>query len=486
MDTRASFKLLYLVLLLTTTTVCIVYYTKSTKTVSTPSLRSSRNPQGLPYTVRPARHKTSEVLQGQGGEIEVPSKLDTHGTLEESIAKDMKRCSVAMDIPHDVMNIRDESQIVKIANKAALFLKIFSEIVPKDFLSKFKNPCWYSNITISQKVSTYFMTKLPMYRNVTIPESDLQQLHRELYEIQHTNHTQQTLHCLPYFLLPAFPKSGTTTLHSALSHHPQIMAPERKEPQWWYKQPLSNKTYLEVYIAKYLTNFLSPSSQISSRKDGHSLVTYDASQTMMVNVHDSSFHIDHEDYCALPAVISRVLPKAKIIVLMREPASRIYSHYMYGHIPTVKWSEEFTLNPPVYFDRHITKQVHSFRQCLNTSSLWECVNQVRTDFKQLWVWLGVSVYYIHILKWLQFWPRENFLFLKTEDMSAHPCAALRDITEFLSLSPFSEKKAISLIRDRKNTAKKHSQMLPNTEKLLKSLLEPYNKKLEDLVGINWT
>ena len=369
--------------------------------------------------------------------------------------------------------------------------KNFWEIVPKDFLPKFKNPCWYSNITISQKVATYFMTKLPVYRNETIPESDLQQLHRELYEIQHTNHTQQTLHCLPYFLLPASPKSGTTTLHSALSHHPQIMAPEWKEPQWWYVQPMSNKTYLEVYIAKYLTNFLSPSSQISNRKDGPSLVTYDASQTMMVDFLDTRIHIDHVDYRVLPAVISRVLPKAKIIVLMHEPASRLYSYYKYKHdsiyyVPKVKWPEEYTLNPPVYFDRHITKQVHSFRQCLKTSSLWECVNQVRTDFKQLRVWLGGSVYYIHILKWLQFWPQENFLFLKTEDMSAKPSATLRDITEFLSLSPFSEKKAVRLIRDRKNTAQKHSQMLPKTEKLLKSLLEPYNKKLEDLVGINWT
>ena len=207
--------------------------------------------------------------------------------LKESIINDMQRCSLAMGISPDAVN-KAEIKIAAIADKAAFFLKTFWEIVPKKFLSEFKNPCWYSDVTISQRLSNYFNETLPAYYNKTIPMVDLPWLHRELYEQPRPN---KTLHCLPYFLVPGIPKSGTTTLHSALSQHPQIVAPERKELQWWWKLPLAkfNMWYLKVFIGRYLTGFLNASSQIDTRKDGPSLVTYDASQTMMLNVYDSSF-----------------------------------------------------------------------------------------------------------------------------------------------------------------------------------------------------
>ena len=142
-----------------------------------------------------------------------------------------------MGISPDALS-KAEIKIATIADKAAFFLKTFWEIVPKKFLSEFKNPCWYSNVTISKNLSNYFIQTLPAYYNKTIPESDLPWLYRELYEQSNTN---TTLHCLPYFLVPGIPKSGTTTLHSAISKHPQITAPERKELQWWWKLPVTEQ-----------------------------------------------------------------------------------------------------------------------------------------------------------------------------------------------------------------------------------------------------
>ena len=229
--------------------------------------------------------------------------------------------------------------------------------------------------------------------------------YKELFETP--TQGNQTLQCLPYFLLPCIPKSGTTTLHSTLSQHPQIIKPDIKEPQWWHKLPVSppaSKMYMHVIAARYLSTFLYPSSEISGRKVGGSLVTYDASQAMMVNLHDSGFHINHEDYCAFPAVISRVLPQAKIIVLMRDPVPRAYSHHLFMNR---EWPIDKKQDPALYFEKHIQKAVNEFQQCVRNNSIYECVNKVRTDFKQLSMWLGSGVYHIHIQKWMQFWPKEQ-------------------------------------------------------------------------------
>ena len=481
MSIKVAPKLLVLVLLVTTSCVCILYYTKFTGTVTKWSLK--RNHTGsLQY--RPATSTLYQLTQKQEAGLWAPDELIEGAALKESIVKDMQRCSLAMGISPDALS-KAEIKIATIADKAAFFLKTFWEIVPKKFLSEFKNPCWYSNVTISKNLSNYFLKTLPcymVYKN-QVPESDLPWLYRELYEQPHTN---TTLHCLPYFLIPGIPKSGTTTLHSVLSQHPQIMAPERKEPQWWYELPLtSSKRYLEIFIGRYLTSFVNASSQIGTRKDGPSLITYDASQTMMTNIYDTSFHIDHEDYCALPAVISRVLPNAKIIVMLREPIARLYSQYHYNHGPKKAWPKEMAINDSLYFDRYIIESILNFKLCLNNNSVYECVNQVRTNYDKLQIRIGSSVYYIFLQKWLQFWPRENFLFVTTEEMSSNPSAALKNVTDFLSLLPFSEKEAVRLINDRQNVQQKYSKMNPLTELLLKLLFEPYNKKLEGLSGVKF-
>ncbi len=71
-------------------------------------------------------------------------------------------------------------------------------------------------------------------------------------------------------------------------------------------------------------------------------------------------------------------------------------------------------------------------------------------------------------------------------MVLQPVSTLRKITDFFSLDPFSEKTAVSAMTARKNVNKSnHKQMLPSTKKLLQSFYQPFNKKLEELFGINW-
>ena len=169
-----------------------------------------------------------------------------------------------------------------------------------------KNPCWYSNLTLS--------TSLRRVRGTKKFAEGLFQTSRESRE----------LYCLPYFFLAGFPKCGTTTLHEALQQHPQITGPTRKEPHWWTRVRLKdmNTDYLKLTVMKYLHYFTGVAEEYS--KEG--MVTYDATQSTLW---DSNFYLDNEDYCATPAILSRILPNAKFIVLMRNPVTREYSDFFY-------------------------------------------------------------------------------------------------------------------------------------------------------------
>jgi len=102
--------------------------------------------------------------------------------------------------------------------------------------------------------------------------------------------------------------------------------------------------------------------------------------------------------------------------------------------------------------------------------------------------ITVSLYYVHLSKWMQFYPREQFLFLRMEDMSANPHSLMTKITEFLGVaqvSPFQAKQWLSRrVNVQKATSKGFTgfQMSNETRKLLEEFYRPYNAMLAELTG----
>jgi len=112
--------------------------------------------------------------------------------------------------------------------------------------------------------------------------------------------------CLPLFFVLGEMKCGTTTLYQLLLKHPQMRAPRAKEPRF-LQQGRFQQTSLSRYVVNFDTTSLSPDA-----------VTFDASPV----------------YLRSPPArmwISRWLPKAKLIVLVRDPAQRAYSHWNMGY-----------------------------------------------------------------------------------------------------------------------------------------------------------
>ena len=404
---------------------------------------------------------------------------------EAGILQDMEKCSRAMNITDQALK-HATGDLKAITTSANVFLKAIWSIVPRNFSSQYKNPCWHSDLSLTSNNRAMLYFNLNSENRNYLTKQQVSRLSRNIFK---RNFSEGTTFCLPYFFIAGFPKSGTSSLDAALIKHPQIAAPRSKEPHWWTRIPLdiSNFNYLKLSVLRYLIHFLIKPSE------GQTKITYDGSQSTLW---DSNFFVHQQDYCAMPAVLSRVLPKAKFILVMRNPITRLYSQYLYSCTigigkDVLDWPKQMRKDAATNFHRNTLVDVKYFNRCLQNRSLHECVNENRfraNGCGGVGHRITVSLYYAHLSKWLQFYPTEQFLFLRTEDMSANPQSLMARITDFLGVAPVSPTQAKQWLSRRLNVQKATSkdftgfQMRSETRKLLEEFYRPYNAMLAELTG----
>ena len=396
-----------------------------------------------------------------------------------------------------------------IVKDISAFLNAIWSVVPRhNFSDGFKNPCWYSNKTISHSEKRTLFRNIGPHRNTLNP----QQIVSLTQRIEHAPKSN-VLRCMPYFFIAGFPKCGSTSIHSALRRHPMIVVTAtNKEPHWWTRVPLKlskavdprstnvtavkefNHVYLKLVVLRYLINYFNAAKTIGGHNDS---ITYDGSQSTLW---DSNFFVNTQDYCAMPATISRVLPRAKFVVIMRNPITRLYSHYLYNCARYLgrnisRWPEKMKKEADLAgkFHEEVELETKRFNKCIanNNNSLFECVNQ--NTFKpgecgRVGPKLGISIYFVHLVKWLQFYPKEQFLFLRMEDIDNNTDRFLFTITNFLGLDPVSAELAEQWLGRRENVqaiaAADHGriQMWNRTSTLLENFFRPFNVMLAELIG----
>ena len=394
----------------------------------------------------------------------------------------MKKCSRAMNISEQTMK-HAATDLKAIAKNASVFLNAIWSIVPRKFSPMYKNPCWHSDLVLSKDNRSTLYSKLNSEKRNYLTEELVTSLTDSIFKQKHSKNvtSKRTTFCLPYFFIAGFPKSATSSLDDALRRHSKIVGPRGKEPHWWTRMPLqfSIFNYLKLSVLRYLMNFLS--KRVEGEVDA---ITYDGSQSTLW---DSNFFVHHQDYCAMPAVLSRVLPNAKFIVLMRNPVTRLYSHYLYsctrsyGVLP--KRMRQYAA---ANFHREVVADVEHFRECLKKRSLYECVNDNRFRSNTcggVGAKMTVGLYHVHLSKWLQFYQKKQFLFLRMEDISTDPHSLVTKITDFLGVAPVSPSQAEQWFSKRVNVQNGGStKMRKETRELLEQFYRPYNAMLAELTG----
>ena len=212
-----------------------------------------------------------------------------------------------------------------------------------------------------------------------------------------------SLRLLPDFIIIGGQKCGTTSLYHYLNQHPQVHMSHGKElhyfdlnfdkGQTWYRTqfPLaSQKTYAQQ-IKK--THFL----------------TGESSPYYMFHPHT-------------PRRMAEMLPEVKLIVLLRNPIDRAYSHYYHQ----VKKKRE-TLPFAEAIDREAEWLTQEMQKIL-ADEYYYSYNHHHLAY------LARSIYIDQLLYWEKFFERCQMLVLNSEMLFSNPTATFDQVLDFLGLS----------------------------------------------------
>ena len=120
---------------------------------------------------------------------------------------------------------------------------------------------------------------------------------------------------LPNFFIVGAPKAGTTSLYFYLKRHPEVFMSSIKEPNYFaYDETVKQNLYhKEKGVGKF-----EEYCDLFSTANGHHRAVGEASVSYLF-------------YPKVPPRIKKLVPDARIIISLRNPVDRAYSHYFMEH-----------------------------------------------------------------------------------------------------------------------------------------------------------
>eukprot|EP00057_Strongylocentrotus_purpuratus_P007406 XP_011661880.1 PREDICTED: carbohydrate sulfotransferase 15 [Strongylocentrotus purpuratus] len=197
-----------------------------------------------------------------------------------------------------------------------------------------------------------------------------------------------------------------------------------KEPHWWTRTNFEEKK-IETYVRRY--NNLSKEMTSKHQKD---LITCDASaltfQDNKAVIARMPPKLREEIKYVTADFIRAALPDLKIVGIIRDPTSRLYSAYLYfaEHKKSPTSPEDFHVK--------VVKAMEDFYNCTDNHDLRFCA------YHDVVPHINIGCYSFYIREYLARFPRNQLYFLRTEDWSKDPAHYMKEIFSFVDIDPMSE------------------------------------------------
>jgi len=263
---------------------------------------------------------------------------------------------------------------------------------------------------------------------------------------------------LPDFIIIGAAKSGTTSLYGALADHPYVVPCTTSDPHF--------RNTKEVHFFSsgfqrgedwYRSHFpLESARRAFEAEHGRPFLTGEASPSYI------------SSYWA-PGRIRQVLPNVKLLAVLRNPVDRAYSQF--------QMSRRQGIEPLESFEEATAAEEERLRPEVARLSADPHYNS--PDFGR-WSYLARSRYAEQFERWLEHFPREQFLVFKAEDLLADPAATLDAVHDFLGLPARRHEKPTRL-----HTGGDYAPMAPDVRARLVEYFRPHNERLYDLIGIDF-
>jgi len=258
------------------------------------------------------------------------------------------------------------------------------------------------------------------------------------------------LHVLPDFYIIGAAKCGTSSLYDYLLQHPDVQPAFTKEPRYFDKYYDRGENWYRVCfpfkIHKYFLKTIFRRGFIT----GEATPRY----------------VDHPH---APKRLKKLTPNAKLIVLLRNPIDRAYSNY---NMRAEADTESLSFKDAVKQEKQRTKG--EFEKMLKDG------NYYSRDYYH-YSYLHRSIYVDKLKRWMSIFPKEQFLFIQSEEFFKNPSEVYNKVLQFLELSPhdLKEYKKVGAAKYKKLTIN------PDLRKQLVEYFRPHNQRLYEFLGTDF-
>lgn len=361
-------------------------------------------------------------------------------------------------------------------------------VIPNRFLSSSENPCWYEEYRGNLSADPYSSNAYALYS--TRFRSLFEYLRKVFWKnLLWRGEKCFRLRCLPHFYIIGQPKCGTTDLFNRLSLHPSVCFSLLKEPHWWTRKRFGIirlrdgfstrypiKDYLDLFDLAAHQVHGPPHIKTGTDHSMDNIIIGEASASTMWDNTAWTFFYGNTSSGEPPFLIQDFLhtfhPKAKFMVMLRDPSERLYSDYLYFALAN-KSAEDF--------HEKVVESLQLFENCLQQYSLRACAYSTSLN-NAMPVRLQVGLYIIFLLDWLTVFPKEQLLVLRLEDHASNVTYTMHLVFSFLNLGPVSEKQEEVITRIPASNARRAADrslgpMLNITRQILRDFHRPFNQKL---------
>ncbi len=193
------------------------------------------------------------------------------------------------------------------------------------------------------------------------------------------------------FFIVGAPKAGTTSLYHYLNEHPEITMSSIKEPNYFSIEDLSSQKL-------YYKN-----KNIATLEEYHNLFNDTSDSTLK-----GEASVSYLFYKNVARRIKDYNNNAKIIIMIRNPAERAFSHYL--------------------MDRKLGLVSDSFDDIINKKSTHK---NAKLFYQQ---YIEVSEYYSQVRRYLDVFDRKNIFFVDYEDLKNDIANVVKKVYIFLGVN----------------------------------------------------
>lgn len=254
----------------------------------------------------------------------------------------------------------------------------------------------------------------------------------------------------PDFLVVGTKRGGTTSMWNYLLAHPHVlpMVPATEH----LKSPHYFTRHHDRGDAWYLSHFPTAAARgLASRQLGGPVVTGEASPYYLVDP-------------TTPARVRALNPATKIVVLLRDPVARAYSHY---------WERVDQGVEPLGFAAALAAEDG------RVAGEWERIVAEPNFYSRAHDWYSYrsrGEYAAQLRRWLAVFDRSQILVVASEDFFADAARIFSEVTDFLGVP------RAPVPVERRHNHRPAPTLDPGLAAELAAYFQPYNAQLYELLG----